>query len=219
MSAADSRLAGLRDGVVGAVNRTARKVPAGALYIMCPIPAAWLLWQGLTGGLGFEPIKALEHQLGEWALQLLIAGLCITPLRRYAGLNLLKFRRAIGLIAFLYVVLHFLVWMVLDVQLPSQIWADIVKRPYITIGMAALVLLIPLAATSNNLSVRRLGRTWRSLHKATYVVALLAALHYILLAKGFRIEPLVYAGIIGGLLLLRLPAAVNRSTTRRRSVG
>lgn len=158
-----------------------------------------------------EPIKALEHELGELALKFLVAGLAVTPLRRFTGINLLKFRRAIGLIAFYYVSCHLLVWLVLDVQLPSQIWADIVKRPYITVGMAAFVLLIPLAATSNTLSLRRMGPVaWRRLHKLVYPAVILGAVHYLMLMKGFQIEPLIYLVLILGLLLARLPKQTRR---------
>ena len=185
------------------INNTARKLPAWTLYIALPLPALWFLYLGLTGGLGAEPIKALEHELGEVALQILIAGLAITPLRRHLGINLLKFRRAIGLMAFLYVFLHLLVWLVLDVQILGQIWADIVKRPYITVGMAAFVLMLPLALTSNNWSVRRLGPRWRKLHKLTYAVVLLGAVHFVMLVKGIQLEPLIYLALILGLLALR----------------
>ena len=144
-------------------------------------------------------------------------GLCITPLRRFAGVNLLRFRRAVGLIAFFYVLLHLLVWLVLDVQIPAQIWADIVKRPYITVGMAGFALLIPLALTSNNLSVRRLGGLrWRQLHRLTYAAVLLGALHFVMLAKGFQIEPLAYLIAVLGLLALRLPALETMSRRRLR---
>lgn len=199
------------------INAATRRVPSWTLYILSPLPALWWLWQGLTGGLGVEPIKALEHALGEFALQLLVVGLCITPLRRFAGVNLLRFRRAVGLIAFFYVLLHLLVWLVLDVQIPAQIWADIVKRPYITVGMAGFALLIPLALTSNNLSVRRLGGfRWRQLHRLTYAAVLLGALHFVMLAKGFQIEPLAYLIAVLGLLALRLPALETMSRRRLR---
>lgn len=190
--------------VVDPINRALRRVPKGALYILGALPAVWLFYAGITGGLGVEPIKALEHELGKIALQLLVAGLCITPLRRFAGLNLLKFRRAIGVLAFVYVLLHLLVWLVLDVQIPAQIWADILKRPYVTIGMLGFVLLIPLAATSNDWAVRRLGPAWRKLHKLTYVVAILGAVHFVWLAKGFQIEPVLYLLAIMALLALRI---------------
>lgn len=190
--------------MVDRFNALARRLPNWAVYLIGVLPAPWFLYLGVTGGLGVEPIKALEHELGELALQLLIFGLCITPLRRFAGVNLIKFRRAIGLLAFLYVFLHLLVWAVLDVQVLSQIWADIVKRPYITVGMVGFALLIPLAVTSNNWSVRRLGPTWRKLHKLTYLAAVLGGVHYLLLVKGWQLEPLIYLVVIGTVLATRV---------------
>ncbi len=187
------------------LNDLLRRLPSWAVYLLGALPAPWLFYQGMIGGLGVEPIEALEHEFGELALQLLILGLAISPLRRFAGLNLMKFRRAIGVLTFSYVALHLLIWLLLDVQIPSQIWADIIKRPYITVGMAAFVLLLPLAITSNNWSVRCMGPRWRKLHRLVYPAAILGALHYVMLAKGFQIEPLVYLAIILGLLVLRLP--------------
>jgi sulfoxide reductase heme-binding subunit YedZ len=186
------------------INRYARKLPSWSLYCIGLLPIPYMFWQGWTGALGVDPVKALEHAYGEWVLKLLIVGLAITPLRRHAGINLLKFRRAIGLLAFAYVVAHLSVWAVLDVQTPDRVWADIVKRPYITVGMAAFVLMLPLALTSNNASIRRLGQGWRRLHRLTYVVALLGVVHFILLVKGFPVEPLIYLAVVAGLLLLRL---------------
>ncbi len=193
------------------INHLARLIPTWAIYLVCLLPVPWLLYQAQTGGLGREPIKALEHELGEFALQLLVVGLAITPLRRFFGLNFLKFRRAIGLLAFIYVCLHLLVWLVLDVGIWAQIWADIVKRPYITVGMLAFVLMIPLALTSNGLSVRKLGGAWHKLHKLTYLIAFLGALHFVWLAKGFQIEPLAYFAIISLLLALRIKPKVLRT--------
>ena len=176
------------------------------------LPAPWLFYLGLTGGLGVEPIEALEHRYGELALQFLIAGLAVTPLRQFTGLNLLRFRRAIGVITFFYVMCHLLVWLFLDVQIWSQIWADIVKRPYVTIGMAGFVALLPLAVTSNDWSLRKLGAArWRSLHKLVYPAALLGGLHFVWLAKGFQLEPLLYMAAIVGLLVLRLPKRRQRA--------
>ncbi|WP_424832552.1 protein-methionine-sulfoxide reductase heme-binding subunit MsrQ [Ruegeria sp.] len=198
-----------------AVNQIVRKMPVWAVYLLGALPAPWFLYLALTGGLGVEPIEALEHKLGELALQLLIVGLAVTPLRQYLGLNLMKFRRAIGVLAFSYVALHLLVWLVLDVQQPSQIWADILKRPYITVGMAGFILLLPLALTSNNLSVRRLGPRWRKLHKLVYPAILLGGIHYVMLAKGFQLEPLLYLAAIIGLLILRLPISGLMSRGRQ----
>jgi methionine sulfoxide reductase heme-binding subunit len=195
---------------VDRLNGWLRRVPVWAVYLALSLPPPILLYMGLTGGLGVEPIEALEHELGERGLQLLIVGLAITPMRRYLGLNLIKFRRAIGVMTFVYISLHLLVWLVLDVQILNEIWADIVKRPYITIGMLAFVLMIPLAITSNNWSVRRLGPKWRTLHKLVYGIAILGALHFVLLVKGFQIEPLIYMAIILGLLALRFPKKRRR---------
>jgi sulfoxide reductase heme-binding subunit YedZ len=148
-------------------------------------------------------VKALEHEYGKLALQLLIAGLCVTPLRQYAGINLIKFRRSLGVLAFSYVCFHLLVWAILDVQALNRVIADIIKRPYITIGMAGFALLVPLAMTSNNWSVRKLGPRWRKLHKLTYPAVILAGVHYVWLVKGIQLEPLIYMAIIVALLSLR----------------
>lgn len=187
------------------LNAGLRRVPIWLVYLIGAIPAPVYFLMAVTGRLGVEPIKALEHAYGELALQILIAGLCITPLRRFAALNLLRFRRALGLLAFLYICLHLAVWLVLDVQIMSAIWADIIKRPYITIGMLAFVLAAPLAITSNNKSVRLLRAKWRVLHRLTYPIVFLSALHFVMLVKGWQIEPLIYMGIVVVLLALRLP--------------
>lgn len=190
--------------VIDHLNRLVRRVPDWAMYVVLLLPVPWLVYLAFTGGLGRDPVKGLEHELGIWALQLLIAGLAITPLRRFAGLNLIGFRRAIGVATFVYVALHFAVWLFLDVQIWSQIWTDILKRPYITIGFAAFVLLIPLAATSNNRSIRKLGPVaWRRLHKLVYVAAVLGGVHYVWLVKGIQLEPLVHMALILILLALR----------------
>ena len=188
------------------INQNARRIPAWPIYIAGVLPVIWLFYAAVTGGLGVEPIKALEHELGEIGLQLIVLGLCITPLRRFAGINLIKYRRAIGLLAFLYVLMHFLVWLVLDMGLLwQQALTDIYKRPYITMGMAGLLLLLPLAITSNNWSVRRLGpAAWRRLHQLTYFAALAGAVHYVWLVKAWPVEPFVYLGVILALLALRI---------------
>ena len=188
------------------VNGWVRRVPTWPIYLLGFGWMAWLFWRGATDFTLIEPIDWLERAYGEKALQLLVATLAVTPLRRFLGINLLKFRRALGLLVFFFVLAHFLVWALLDVQAVSAIWADILKRPYITIGMAAFAMLIPLALTSNNASVRRLGGGgWRKLHWLTYSIAVLGAVHYIWLARGFALEPLVYLGIILGLLATRVP--------------
>lgn len=172
----------------------------------------WWLYLGLTGGLGVEPIEELEHRLGLLALQMLIATLAVTPLRKLTGINLIKFRRALGLLVFYYVSCHLLVWLILDVQILGQIWKDILKRPYITIGMAGFILLLPLALTSNNWSIRKLGpQRWRRLHQLGYGAAILGAVHFVMLTKGFQIEPLAYLATVALLLAMRLPRPVPRA--------
>ncbi|MDG4649391.1 protein-methionine-sulfoxide reductase heme-binding subunit MsrQ [Roseibacterium sp. SDUM158017] len=194
-----------------ALNGALRKVPAWVLYVAGAAWGAWLFWLALTGGLGPEPITELEHRYGELAINLLVAGLAVTPLRRHLGLNLMPHRRAIGVLTFFFLLAHVAVWAVLDVQALDRVWADILKRPYITIGMAAFLLLVPLGLSSNDWSVRRLGAaTWRRLHKLVYPAAVLGALHYIWLAKGFQIEPLLYMAAILGLLALRFRPATRR---------
>ena len=186
------------------INGWVRRGPAWPLYGFGALYMAWLFWQALNG-VSVEPIDWLERAYGITALKFLVATLAVTPLRRFAGVNLLKFRRALGLLVFFFVLAHLLVWALLDVQALGAVWADIVKRPYITIGMGAFLMLVPLALTSNNASVRRLGGiSWRKLHWLTYPVALLGGVHYIWLARGFAIEPLVYMALILGLLATRL---------------
>lgn len=191
-----------------AIHRALRPVKPWMVYALGALPAALLIGQIFTGDLGVDPVKTIEHRLGEVALQLLVAGLAITPLRRFAGLNLIRFRRQIGVLAFSYGLLHLLVWITLDLQFRwAEIGADLVKRPYIILGMLALLLLLPLAATSNNRSIKALGPlAWRRLHWLTYPAVLLAGLHFIWLMKAWAVEPLIYLGAILALLALRIKA-------------
>lgn len=199
--------------IAAKINGVARKVPAWTIYI---VGAAWAVYlfylAAFTRAFGAEPINALEREYGEIGLQLLVLGLLITPLRSWFGVNLIKFRRAIGLITFYYITCHLLVWLVLDVQILSQIWADILKRPYITVGMVGFALLVPLALTSNNRSIRKLGPLrWRRLHQASYAAALLGAVHWIMLERGWQLEPMIYLALIVGLLLARVPLPMKRA--------
>ena len=190
--------------VAGKINGALRRVPAWTIYIVGAVFAVWLFYLGLTGGLGPEPINALEREYGEIGLKLLVLGLLITPLRNWTGVNLIKFRRAIGVTTFFFILAHFLVFAILDVQSVSRVWTEIVKRPYVTVGMASFLMLIPLALTSNNKALRKLGPVkWRKLHKLTYPIAVLAAIHYLWLVKGFQLEPIIYLVIILGLLAAR----------------
>lgn len=187
------------------INTLARRVPVNAVYLAGILPFLWIVWLAISNGLGPDPVKEIELRLGELGLQLLVAGLLVTPLR-WAGLNLIRFRRAIGLLAFFYVAMHLLTWVVLDMGLRwDQMAADLVKRWYIIIGMLAFAAMLPLAITSNNASIRRLGAaTWNRLHRLTYVAALGGAVHYLMLVKAWPVEPLLYLGAITALLLARV---------------
>ena len=190
--------------LVDTVNQYLRKIPTWTIYIVGSAWVVWMFYLAATNQMGPEPINALEREYGELGLKLILLGLAVTPLRKWTGLNLMKFRRAIGVTAFFVVLAHFLVWALLDVGTIGRVWTEIVKRPYVTVGMAGFMMLIPLAVTSNNLSIRKLGgATWRKLHKLTYPVALFAVVHYLWLVKGFQIEPIVYLCIVIMLLALR----------------
>ena len=187
------------------INAALRRVPVWPVYALGALPPVWFLYLGLTGGLGVEPITELEHRLGEIGLQALIAALAVTPLRRFTGVSLLKFRRAIGLLAFYYIVCHLLVWLLLDIRDIGRIWEDILERPYITIGMVGFLLLVPLAVTSNDAALRRLGAAaWKRVHWLAYPATILGAVHFVMLVKGWQIEPLLYLGAILLLLLARI---------------
>jgi len=178
-----------------------------AIYIVGMVPAVWTFYLGLTDQLGADPQNTLERTLGLWALRFLIVALAITPLRRLGGPSLIRYRRAIGLIGFYYACLHLTVYLVLDKGLDlAAIWADIVKRPYITVGMLAFTILVPLAVTSNNAMIRRLGsRAWQRLHKLVYVATAAAAIHFVMLVKSWWTpEPAIYATLVTALLLVRV---------------
>jgi sulfoxide reductase heme-binding subunit YedZ len=182
-----------------------------AIYIVGVVPAVWYFYAGINNQLGADPLNVLERALGLWALRFLVAGLAITPLRRLGGPNFIRYRRAIGLLAFYYAALHLTTYLVLDQGLDlAAIWADIVKRPYITVGMLAFIVLVPLAVTSNGPSIRRLGARWNSLHRLVYVAAAAGALHFIMLVKVWPLEPLIYAALVAGLLLFRFQAYARK---------
>jgi sulfoxide reductase heme-binding subunit YedZ len=194
------------------------QVPKLAVYVVGFVPAVWTFYAGVMDQLGADPMRTLEQTLGLWALRFLVATLAITPLRQLFGINLLRYRRAVGLLAFYYAALHLLTYLVLDQGLDvAAIWADIVKRPYITIGMATFVILVPLAVTSNNAAIRRMGgQAWARLHKLVYVAAIGAVLHYILVVKSWPTEPLVYAAIVAVLLGYRLVRSLVKKPSPRR---
>jgi methionine sulfoxide reductase heme-binding subunit len=195
--------------------RAALRIPKLAVYVAGLVPAAWTFYLGLQDRLGPEPIKALEQELGLWSLRFLLLCLAISPLRR-AGLDLLRYRRALGLLAFYYAALHLAAYVALDHGFDwPAIGRDILKRPYVTIGMAAFVILVPLAATSNSAAIRRLGgKAWARLHRLVYVAAILAAAHFLLIVKSWPAEPLFYAAATAVLLAARARPAALRHARR-----
>lgn len=186
------------------INAAARHVPTWVVYAAASLPALWIVWLAVTGGLGADPVKAIELRLGELGLQFLIATLCITPLR-WAGVNLIRFRRALGLTAFAYIVLHLSAWVVLDMGLRwDEMARDLVKRWYIIVGMLGLLAMVPLALTSNDGAIRRMGgAAWRRLHRLTYVAVAAGVLHLLLLVKVIGPEQMAYAGAVAALLAAR----------------
>ncbi|MES2550196.1 MAG: protein-methionine-sulfoxide reductase heme-binding subunit MsrQ, partial [Pseudomonadota bacterium] len=187
------------------LNAQARRIPTWVVYVLGLVPLGFLVWGAIFGGLGPDPVKAIERGLGERGLQFLLASLAITPLRR-VGLNLLRFRRALGLLAFIYVALHLMAWVLLDMGLRwDEMLADLTKRPFVILGMVGFLAMIPLAATSWNGAIRRLGAAaWNRLHKLAYVAILAGTVHLALLSKVWTTEVLVYMGLTLGLLALRL---------------
>ena len=181
--------------------------------LLCLVPMMLIIGRiyGVGGTLGSNPIEALQDHFGEWGLRFILITLCVTPLRKISGLNwLLRFRRMLGLFAFFYILMHFLVWMVLDQDLLHSASAldtivdDILERPFITIGMVALLLLIALAMTSTNRMRRWLGRSWQKLHNSIYLIAVLGVWHFWWQVKNDISEPLVYALILSVLLGYRI---------------
>ena len=179
------------------------------LFIVATLPAVQLTLAAfeIAGqSLGANPIEDLLHNAGDWGLRFLLITLAITPLRRLTGLNwLIRFRRMLGLFAFFYVSCHFLIYALIDQRLnASAIIEDIIERPYITLGILALTMLVPLALTSTNAMIKRLGRRWQQLHRLVYPIAILGVWHFWWQVKEDILEPLIYAAILAILLGYRL---------------
>jgi sulfoxide reductase heme-binding subunit YedZ len=185
-----------------------RRIWKPLVFFVCLIPAVLVVGDTfeLTGTLGANPVEEILDRFGNWALRFIMITLAVTPLRRLTGWNWLsRFRRMFGLFTFFYVLLHFLTWLILDQGvLLSAILEDITKRPFITIGFVALLLLSALAATSTDGMRRRLGRRWQNLHNATYVIGILGVWHYWWQVKQDITEPLIYAVILAILLGARV---------------
>ena len=163
------------------------------VFVLCLLPLALLLWQGFTDSLGANPIDEIADRTGEWTLRLLLITLLMTPLRRWSGWSWpLRIRRMLGLYAFFYACLHLLSYLWLDQFFDwGEIWLDILERSFITLGMLAFLLLVPLALSSNNYMVRKLRRNWKRLHRLAYVVPALAVVHFWWLVKADVLEPLI----------------------------
>ena len=201
------------------------------------VPFAHLIWRGFNGDLTADPLVEITNQTGLWTLRFVVITLAITPIRRVTGWNpVIRFRRMLGLFAFFYSMLHFLTYLVGDrfasldfpdgfvawstaVNLLASIWADVAKRPYITVGFIAFVAMIPLALTSTAGWIRRLGgRNWQRLHRLIYVTGIAGVVHYLWRVKADTLHPLIYAAIVGVLLGYRLAHSFKRSRWQRQPI-
>lgn len=176
------------------------------VFLLCLLPLAMLVWDGVHDALGANPVEKITHRTGDWSLRFLLITLAVTPLRKVFGWKfLMRYRRMFGLFAFFYVCLHFATYLVFDHFFDfSEIAKDIVKRPYITVGFSAFVLLIPLAVTSTSKMKKRLGKSWQRLHQLVYVIAVCGILHYLWLVKADLLQPLLHAAILILLLAVRV---------------
>ncbi|MEG3619669.1 protein-methionine-sulfoxide reductase heme-binding subunit MsrQ [Magnetovibrio sp. PR-2] len=191
--------------------RTAFRIPYRTtwwlVFALMATPLVWLIVQAFTGGLGANPIEAINRFLGDWALRMLLVVLAATPLKILFGwVWPVRLRRMLGLWSFVYVFLHITNYVAIDQFFAwGDIWQDILKRKFITVGMVAFVILTALAATSWNGAIRRMGaRSWKKLHKLVYAAAVLGCLHYVWMVKADLREPLIHLGVLGVLLTVRV---------------
>jgi sulfoxide reductase heme-binding subunit YedZ len=185
-----------------------------ALFVACLTPLSLLIFHAVRGELSANPVEDITNTTGIWTLRLIVATLLVAPLRRATGINqLIQYRRAIGLFAFFYGSLHFMTYFILDHQLQFDgLWDDVKKRPYITAGFTAFVLMIPLAITSTTGWIRRMGgRNWNLLHRLIYITALAAVLHYFWKVKLDTTNPIYYGIVVGALLMVRVWRVAMRS--------
>jgi sulfoxide reductase heme-binding subunit YedZ len=199
-------------------------VPITALlFLSCLVPALWLFWQAGNQALGANPVETVQRWTGIWTLNLLLITLCISPLRSLTQQHwLLRLRRMLGLFTFFYAVLHFLSFIGFDHDFAvDAIARDILRRPFVTLGFAAFVLLIPLAATSNTWAIRHLGgKRWQELHRSVYLIGILGCLHFLWLRKGSELtEPLIYSVVLGVLLWWRIQERRRKATPASPATG
>src|ERR1700730_13331175 len=183
------------------------------LFLICLVPLGILIWESFTGGLGSNPTQFLEHATGDWTLRFVAITLSVTPLRKILRQPLLiRFRRMFGLFAFFYGCCHFSVYLTFDQIFNLHgIWADVMKRRYITVGFTAFVLMIPLALTSTAGWIRRMGgKRWQMLHRLIYASAVLGVIHYYWLVKSAVLKPFFYGALVAALLLWRLLNSISR---------
>jgi sulfoxide reductase heme-binding subunit YedZ len=197
-----------------------RRLKAGA-FVLALVPFLWLLFRTLTGRLTANPVEDIQLTTGDWALRFLLIALAITPLRRITGWNaVIQVRRQMGLFAFFYATLHFLAYLVFDQVLDfGHMLVDVAKRPFITMGFLAFVLLVPLAITSTKGWIRRLGRRWQVLHRLVYLAAILASIHFIWKVKVAIGQPVYYAIILALLLAFRVMWWLRPSAGARRQTA
>ncbi|MFS2017511.1 sulfite oxidase heme-binding subunit YedZ [Massilia sp. GER05] len=200
-------------------SSTQFKALKAVIFVLALLPFLRMAWL-TAAGVPVDPVEFLTHGSGDWALYLLCATLAITPLRRLTGWNwVVRLRRMAGLFTFFYAFMHFMTFLWFDHFFDvAAMWKDVLKRPFITVGFAAFVLLIPLAVTSTNAMIRRLGRNWALLHKVIYVIAPLAILHYWWMKAGkhnFE-QPIVWGSVVGVLLLLRVWWSLSRTRAEKR---
>lgn len=194
--------------------RLIQRIGKPLVFSLCLLPFAILVMQLLTDALGANPIEAFTRRSGEWGLRFLLITLTVTPLRQLLKQSWpMRYRRMLGLFAFFYVCVHLSSYIVLDQFFDwPEIWADILKRPFITIGMTAFVLLIPLAVTSTRGMMKHLGRNWQRLHRLVYVIAVCAVLHFFWLVKADLYSPTIYAVILALLFFFRIAKTLHPTT-------
>lgn len=190
-----------------------QKAAKVCVFLLCLTPLAWLVTRTLTGRLGINPVEDLELTTGIWTLRLLVLTLAVTPVRRLTGWNrIVQYRRMLGLFTFFYASMHFAVYIGVDQFFAWDfIVKDVVKRPFITMGFTAFVLMIPLALTSTKGWIRRLGRKWQTLHRLIYISGVCAAIHYLWKVKVMIGSPVYYAAVIAALLAFRVLWLVRTS--------
>ena len=195
-----------------------RRLVWPSVFALCLTPLAWLAWRAYSGGLGANPIEEVNRLLGDWALRSLLIALAVTPVREiFDWAAVMRWRRMLGLFAFFYAVLHVSNYVGLDQFFDwREIWADVLHRKFITVGMIGLVLLVPLAATSTKAMIKRLGAPrWKKLHRLVYIAGIAAVVHFYMMVKADVREPLIYGAILVLLLGYRVVARARRRARRR----